>query len=101
YSRVGAGTEPESQAGIATVTARTMLKGTALRTAAQIAYESEVLGGAIASSVSADGSGWTFSVPASRLEPALELLADVVLHPTFAHDAFETERAIALANLSE
>jgi zinc protease len=101
YSRVGAASEPDDVAGLATLATRAALKGTETRTAEEIAGESELLGGSIGSSVTSDGLGWTFSVPVGRVEPAVELLADVVQHPRYADESIETERVIALANLAE
>ena len=91
--------EPE-KAGLTLLTARSVLKGTTSRTAAQIAEDSEMLGGTIAASVGSDSFGWSFSVPTARLDEALELLGDVVQRPTFPEDGFETERTVALSNLA-
>ena len=52
-------------------------------------------------SATTDGVGWTISVPAPRVGPAIELLADIVQHPTYAEEALETERAVALANVAQ
>ncbi|HJP61531.1 MAG TPA: insulinase family protein, partial [Gemmatimonadaceae bacterium] len=91
--------EPE-KAGLTLLMARSVLKGTASRTAAQIAEDSEMLGGTISPSVGSDSFGWSFSVPTARMGEALELLGDVVQQPTFPDEGFETERAVALSNLA-
>jgi zinc protease len=96
----GATEEGRDHGGLTTLLARTALKGTAHRTATQIAEDAELLGGSIGASVGADGFGWTFSVPARYTEAAIELLADVVQHATIPVEAFETERTVALADLA-
>jgi zinc protease len=101
FTAVGSALESDATAGLATVTARAMLKGTERRSAEQVAIESELLGGSIAPSVTADGAGWSISVPVTRVAEAVELLADVTQHPLLADEAIETERAIAMANLAE
>jgi zinc protease len=92
--------ESKVTAGLTTLAMRTTLKGTATRTAAQIAEDSEMLGGSIGTSVGAEGFGWAMSVPVQHLEAAAELLADVVCDATIPEDAFETERTIALADIA-
>jgi zinc protease len=96
----GAVEEEPGQAGLTLLTARSMLKGTTTRTAAQIAEDSEMLGGSISASAGSDSFGWSLSVPATRLAEALELLGDVILRPTIPDDAFETERTVALSNVA-
>ncbi len=101
YSSGGASLEAPHEAGIATLMARTSLKGTERRNAEAIALESELLGGSISPAVTSDGLGWTFSVPVARLASAVELLADVVLAPSFPDAAVETERRVALSQLAQ
>jgi zinc protease len=96
----GAVEEEPGQAGLTLLTARTMLKGTSTRSAAQIAEDAEMLGGMISASAGSDSFGWSLSVPAARLGEALELLGDVILRPTIPDDAFETERGVALSNVA-
>ncbi|MEO8576170.1 MAG: pitrilysin family protein, partial [Gemmatimonadales bacterium] len=91
--------EAFDQAGITTLAMRASLKGTATRTAAQIAEDSEMLGGSIGTSVGAEGFGWSISVPIQHLEAAVDLLADVVYHAVIPEDALETERSVAIADL--
>ena len=100
YIAGGSVEEPPHLAGLTLLTARTMLKGTTTRTAAQIAEDSEMLGTTISANAGSDSFGWSFSVPRGRLGQALELLGDVVARPTFLEDALETERVVALANVA-
>ncbi|MFL5530005.1 MAG: M16 family metallopeptidase [Gemmatimonadaceae bacterium] len=98
---VGGAVEEETEhAGLTLLTARAMMKGTATRTAAQIAEDAEMLGGSISASAGGDSFGWSFSVPTSRIGNALELLGDVIQRPTIPDDAFEVERTVALSNIA-
>jgi zinc protease len=100
YIAGGCVEEPPQLAGLTLLTARTMLKGTSTRSAAQIAEDSEMLGATISASAGSDSFGWSFSVPRARLREALELLGDVIVRPTFPEEALETERVVALANVA-
>jgi zinc protease len=101
YMLGGAATEPERLGGLSTLLVRTSIKGTERRPATAIAEESELLGAVIGTSATADGVGWTISVPAPRVAAAIDLLADVVQRATFPEDALETERTVALANVAQ
>ena len=101
YSSGGAAAEPKHQDGIATLMMRSSVKGTRSRGADAIASESEMLGGSIGTSVATDGGGWTFSVPNPSWRDAINLLQDVVQHPVFDEEVIDTERAVALAQLSQ
>ncbi len=87
--------------GLSTLMTRAALKGTTRRSAEAIAFESESLGGSISASVSSDGLGWAFSVPTHNFEAAVDLLADVVLHPALSADTLDTERRIAMSQLAQ
>ena len=95
----GAREEPTARAGLTSLLVRTAIKGTEHRTAAQIAEESELLGGSVSGSAGSESFGWSISVPGRHAAAAVELLADVAQRATIPVDAFETERAIALADL--
>ncbi len=96
----GAVEEEANEAGLTLLTARTMLKGTTTRSAAQIAEDAEMLGGTISATAGSDSFGWSFSVPKARLPEALELLGDVIQRPTIPDDSFDTERTVALSNVA-
>jgi zinc protease len=91
--------EMDERGGLSTLMARTMLRGTTRRSATQLAEAGELLGGAPLASVGTEAMQWTMGVPASRLAEAADLLAEIILEPTFPSDGLEAERAIALASL--
>src|SRR5215831_18011481 len=92
--------EESALAGLTTLMLRTALKGTSSRSAEQIAEEGEMLGGSVSGAANLDSFRWSISVPSRHAAAAVELLADVVQHPTFGADVLETERAIALADVA-
>jgi zinc protease len=100
YAFGGASNEPSELAGVTTLVARTAVKGTTTRTAAEIASRAEFLGGTVSASVGSENFGWSLSVPTRGTEAALALVADVVQRPGFPDAAFETERSLILADLS-
>ncbi|MEO5567288.1 MAG: pitrilysin family protein [Gemmatimonadaceae bacterium] len=93
----GATEEPTELAGLTLLMARTVARGSERRSSLRVAEESELLGGSIGASVSGDSFGWTISVPSKNLSASIELLADVVQHPSFPEDVLGTERAAAMA----
>lgn len=96
----GLSAERDEIGGRTLLMTRSAIKGTTTRTAVQIAEAGELLGGSVGAMLGGDSLGWTISVPAPQVSPALELLADVAQHPTFEPDVVETERAVALADLA-
>ncbi|MES3035900.1 MAG: pitrilysin family protein [Gemmatimonadota bacterium] len=95
----GAVHEPLAMAGLTALMARTSIKGTLTRSAAQIAEDGERLGGSVSVSSSKELVGWSISVPTDDVEPAAALLADVVQAPSFPADALATESAQMLTEL--
>ncbi|MBC7842528.1 MAG: insulinase family protein [Gemmatimonadaceae bacterium] len=89
----GAVDERTELAGLTSLMARSSLKGTRTRTAAQIAEDAETLGGSVSTSTSKELVGWSISVPADDARSAAALLADVVQHPSFPDAAVEAEQA--------
>lgn len=98
--RSGAETDPPTLAGLADVTAELLTKGTATRTAPQIADAAEALGGALDSGASWDRSQVSMTVTRPQVAAALALIADVVLHPRFLQAELDRTRRQALDNLS-
>ncbi|MEP6685703.1 MAG: pitrilysin family protein, partial [Verrucomicrobiota bacterium] len=81
--RSGSEVDPENLAGAASMTGSLLTRGTGKRTAPEIARAIESLGGSIESGARWDSSGATVIVMSDKADAALEILSDVVLHPTF------------------
>ncbi|MBX9815885.1 MAG: peptidase M16 [Proteobacteria bacterium SG_bin5] len=92
----GAASDPAGRDGLADLTATLLTKGTATRSATQIAREIESLGGAIDSDADWDGASVSLSVKADQLAKALPILADVAQRPAFAPEELERARAQAI-----
>ena len=88
----GSEVDPPELAGLADMTANLLTKGTQTRDATKIAQEIESLGGTLESGARWDASTATVSVMSSKIAQAMEILADVVRHPTFKSDEVERLR---------
>jgi zinc protease len=95
----GAVAEPDDALGITALAAAASVKGTATRTAAEVAEAAERMGGSVGASAGFETFGWGISVPTAELGPAAALLADVVQHASFPDDAVATERLVAAQQL--
>ena len=80
---VGAADEPPDEAGSAVLAARAMTEGTEGYDAIALTEASERLGASLHAESGWDATSVGVDVPAARLGPALELLAEVLLRPTF------------------
>jgi zinc protease len=81
--RNGAADEPAGEAGATVLAARAMPEGTERYDAIALVEAAERLGSALHAEASWDATTAGIEVSASRLEPALELLAEMVGRPTF------------------
>jgi len=79
----GSGDDPADAFGLASFTAAMLDEGAGSRSALEIADEVEFLGAALSTSSSFDASAVRLNVPVQRLRPALAVMADVALRPTF------------------
>jgi zinc protease len=96
----GSSTDPVGRAGLAELTADMLTKGTATRSAPEIAREIETLGGAMGGDAERDGMFLSLTVKSDQLAPAMAVFADVAMHPAFQADELERERAQAIDGLS-
>jgi len=88
----GGEVDPPELAGLADMTANLLTKGTQTREATKIAEEIESLGGSLDSGARWDASFANVSVMSSKISQAMEILADVVRHPTFKSEEVERLR---------
>jgi zinc protease len=80
---IGAADEPAAVAGSAVLAARALTEGTDRYDAIALVEASERLGASLHAEAGWDATSIGVDVPASRLGAALDLLAEVLLHPTF------------------
>lgn len=99
YIRTGSRTDDPAKAGLANLLMRVLAKGTKKRTADEIAEETALLGAALRSNAGQDFCTVSLQCINSDLEDAVELMADVLLHPTFPLDEVELERRRTLASI--
>jgi predicted Zn-dependent peptidase len=95
----GAVADPAAKPGVASLTAAMLDEGAGTRSALEIADEAAFLGASLTTASSYDFSSVTLGVPVARLEPALSLMADVALRPTFPSADLERLRTEILTGM--
>ncbi len=98
--RSGGEVDPANLSGLADVTAGLLTKGTARRTAPQIAEAIDALGGSLNSDADWDVSTATVTVMSSKIGAALEILSDVVRNPVFSDEEIDRYRQQAIDDLT-
>jgi zinc protease len=94
-TRGGAVLDAAGKAGTDSLMGTLLTKGTATRSATQIAQQVESLGGSINSGSGWDSSQASIDVRSGELAPALTILADVAQHPAFAQGEIDRARTQA------
>jgi zinc protease len=92
--------ETAANNGITQLLAKMLLKGTKTRDAEKIATEIESIGGNLDSYGGNNSFGVNAEVLSSDFATGLDLLADVLLNPTFLAAPFEREREVQIASIS-
>ncbi|UCE03049.1 MAG: insulinase family protein, partial [Candidatus Latescibacterota bacterium] len=81
--RTGSISDPAGREGLADISMALLRKGTRTRSAEQLAEELDFLGGELDFSASYESCGMTAQFLAKDVDAGLDLMADVLLHPTF------------------
>src|SRR2546426_3767179 len=95
----GAARDPSGVPGLATFTATMLQQGAGARSALDVADEAAFLGAQLGTTATFDGASASIHVPKRRLEAGLDLLADVVLRPSFADSEIARQRELRAAQL--
>jgi predicted Zn-dependent peptidase len=93
--------EDPAKIGVGQFTAQMLSEGTTTRTGDQLADAQQLLGTSIGTSIGAETGSIGFTALSSKLAPALDLLADMMLNPTFPADALERRRGQTLVALTQ
>jgi len=91
--------EPEAHGGIAHFVEHMLFKGTTRRTAEGIAQEVDSIGGQLDAFTSKEYAGYYMKVLDEHLAVAVDLLADLVSHPTFLPSDIEKEQRVVLEEI--
>ncbi len=93
--------ETSDKAGLAGLVAQMLTEGTTTRSGDQIVTGFQLLGTNLGVSVRGESGSLSFQVTADKLAPALELTADVLLHPTFPAAALDRLRGQTIVALTQ
>jgi len=99
--RGGTSYDPDGYEGLANLTASLLRKGTATRSATQIAEEIDFIGGTLNASASLDYFTVTSEVLKKDLDKGFDLFSDIILHPAFSLEEIERERSQKLAAIEQ
>ena len=88
----GAATEPAGHAGVTSLAARGLSEGTRKRDAIQLVEAAERLGAEIHADAGWEAVAVSLEVPRTRFAPAVALLAEMVLQPSFPESEIERLR---------
>lgn len=99
--RVGAGDLAGVKPGVMSLAGSMMEQGTDKRTALQLSDDFEAIGAGHSTWVDWDSGGASVKVMPAQLDRALELMSDVVLHPTFPEAELERLRTRRLTSLQQ
>lgn len=95
----GSAADPADLPGLASVTASQIDKGTEKRTAREIAETIDFLGARLGAGASSEWTSLFLTTLTEFLDEGLELMSDVVLHPTFPAEELETEKQRRISSL--
>ncbi len=95
----GSRRDPAPHFGLANLVADTLVEGTRTRSATEIAAAIELIGGSLSASAGVDYATVSLRVLRKDLDTGIDLLADVLLHPTFPEEEIARSRDSILAGL--
>ena len=97
--KAGAAQDPPEKAGLANLVASLLDEGTTTRTAKQLAEQIEFVGGTLTTKADEDFTTASALVLKKDTELGFELLADILLHPTFPEQEVKRVRSQILGEM--
>ena len=97
----GWASDPADKPGAAALTADLLDEGTKSRNALEISDETGRLGANLGTGSSFDNSSMSLNVLKKNLDPALELMSDIILNPTFPEKELDLKREIYLGRIQQ
>ncbi|MEQ1921802.1 MAG: pitrilysin family protein [Pyrinomonadaceae bacterium] len=99
FFRKGARDEPGELHGISHFIEHTVFKGTARRTALDIAIEQDRLGGNLDAFTTHEETGFAIKVIDDQLPRAFDLIADMLVHPRFDDTDLKAEQKVIIEEM--
>ena len=99
FFRVGSRHEPDELNGISHFIEHTVFKGTANRTALDIAIEQDRLGGNLDAFTSHEETGFAIKVIDDQLPRAFDLIADMLTNPLFDQADLQSEQNVIIEEM--
>jgi predicted Zn-dependent peptidase len=99
FYRTGARHEPRDLHGISHFIEHTVFKGTARRTALDIAIEQDRLGGNLDAFTTHEETGFAIKVIDDQLPLAFDLLADILMNPLFDEQDLKSEQKVIIEEM--
>lgn len=99
FFRTGSRNEPDALNGITHFIEHAVFKGTATRSALDIAIEQDRLGGTLEAFTTHEEMGFAIKVTDDQLEPAFELVADMLCNPDFDEKEMKSEQKVIIEEL--
>ncbi len=96
---VGSEDETDANNGASHALEHMLFKGTEKRTGEQIAQEIEDVGGSLGAATGKENTGYYGRVLGNKLGVAIDLLADMIMHPTLSEEDLELERQVILEEI--
>jgi predicted Zn-dependent peptidase len=93
--------EAADKTGLGSLTASMLSEGTTTKSGDQIAEAQQLLGTNIFANIGGESGSISFTALTDKLDAATELLADIMLNPSFPADALERQRAQRLVALTQ
>ncbi|HZH35324.1 MAG TPA: pitrilysin family protein, partial [Pyrinomonadaceae bacterium] len=100
-TRAGSIADPAAKAGLASITGRLMRRGTKTRDAIQIDETLGNLGTSLGGGAAKENAVLSMEVLKRNLTPALAMMSDVTLSPSFPASEFDREKKLTLDNLAQ
>ncbi|HUR98984.1 MAG TPA: pitrilysin family protein, partial [Pyrinomonadaceae bacterium] len=99
FFRVGSRNEPDELNGITHFIEHAVFKGTKRRTALDIAIEQDRFGGTLEAFTTHEETGFAIKVIDDQLEPAFDLIADMLSQPRFDESEMRSEQRVIIEEL--
>jgi len=100
WVKMGSRFEAPAQAGVSHFIEHMLFKGTGSRTAKDIAFQIDAMGGQLDAFTTKEHACYYANVLDVHLEQAFDLVSDIVLNPLFDEHEMERERAVILEELA-